>query len=353
MFPVGLGEEKRMAIRTDRSTAWLIGLTTLLGCAPQRTPESDGPARADTAWEDAAGVPADGRQVPAPPVLYHANVRTVDDLLALTGAMRAERGEVMVPNVAPIRFPPDLDRLPVEARKRAFFRSLLPLVVHENTRVAAQRKRLLEVLDPGRTIPLTAEEDRFVRRLGVEYGVDVPEPMGRDDVLATLLLRVDVVPVPLALAQAAIESAWGTSRFAQDGNAIFGQWTLDPERPGLVPEGRPDGEAYRVEAFPHIHASIRGYMRNLNTHRAYREFRARRAAQRRLGRPLDAFALAETLDRYSARGDEYIAELVAVMRQNQLNRFARARLVPAGRDLVNRFVITTSDGGQPIALAID
>lgn len=338
-----------MTIASVRHITVPVLLTALLaGCAAGPADEPVASADADGAYAASAALGADGR-----PTLYHANVRTVADLEVLLAAAHEVDGQLVVPNIAPLRLPADLDRLPIDHRKAYFFRTLLPLVVHENARVAAQRKRLLEILDPARTIPLTKGEMRFVRRLAAEYDVQLDEGWDPGITRAVLLGRVDVIPTPLALAQAAIESAWGLSRFARVGNALFGQWTYDPERPGIVPEDRPAGAEYRVETFPSIHASLRGYMRNLNTHAAYHEFRTLRYAQRQSGRPLDAEALAGTLHRYSARGENYVMELRAIMRQNQLSQFRFARLVPADEALVTRFTLETVDDGRPIALLMD
>ena len=131
----------------------------------------------------------------------------------------------------------------------------------------------------------------------------------------------------LALAQAAIESGWGTSRFAREGNALFGQWTWAP-RGGLVPEKRDEGAKHSVCAFRQIADSVFAYVRNLNSHAAYARFRKVRAAIRRSGGRLDSITLSTTLDRYSERGDAYVADIRGIIERNRLDRLANATLMP-------------------------
>ena len=140
-----------------------------------------------------------------------------------------------------------------------------------------------------------------------------------------LLRRVDVIPVSLAIAQAAEESGWGTSRFAQTGNALFGQWTVASDI-GIVPEDREDGMTHKIKAFDNLAQSVAAYMRNLNTHRAYREFRQKRQGQRQWGEALDGHALASTLLRYSQRGDKYVKSIRTIMNANGLRELDGAHL---------------------------
>jgi len=141
-----------------------------------------------------------------------------------------------------------------------------------------------------------------------------------------LIQRLDVVPVSLALAQAASESGWGTSRFVREGNALFGEWTYSKKDMGIAPAERDEGAIHRVRAFPSLLDSVRSYVLNLNTHRAYKKFRTLRARLQRSGAALDGYALAGTLDKYSERGEVYVGELRAIMEQNSLRRLDDARL---------------------------
>ena len=147
----------------------------------------------------------------------------------------------------------------------------------------------------------------------------------------TLLRRVDVVPPSLALAQAANESAWGTSRFARDGNNYFGQWCFE-QGCGLVPKRRDEGRAHEVATFSSPVESVERYMANLNTHDAYRPLRERREQLRESEAPITGIQLAAGLEKYSERGEEYIAELRSMIRFNNLGAYDKVQIADMGRD---------------------
>lgn len=216
-----------------------------------------------------------------------------------------------VPALAVRTLPPDLAALPVQERKGLFFRSLLPLVVAENTRLWRLRGWLLQLQQRG-------EEDYppRLRQLAREYRID-PQLEG-EQLLAALLRRVDVVPTGLVLAQAANESGWGTSRFSREGNNLFGEWTWDAAR-GIVPKQRAKGAQHYVRRFESLRASVRSYMHNLNSGHAYARLRGLRAQLRAQGREPDALVLAGALERYSARGSAYVEEIRAMIRGNRLS----------------------------------
>jgi Bax protein len=140
--------------------------------------------------------------------------------------------------------------------------------------------------------------------------------------------RVDAVPPSLALAQAAIESGWGGSRFAQSGNALFGQWTWKGQ--GIVPSRRNAGASHKIKSFGHLMEAVWGYVNNLNSHRAYRGLRERRLALSAAGRRLSGAELAGALAQYSERGDAYIGDLLSIIRQNGLEAFDSASLENSG-----------------------
>jgi len=146
-----------------------------------------------------------------------------------------------------------------------------------------------------------------------------------------LLRRVDTIPPALVLAQAANESAWGSSRFARMGNNLFGMWSFKPGS-GIVPEDRPDGAIYEVRRFSSLYESIRSYMNNLNRHGAYRKLREIREGLRKANQPVTGIALAQGLAKYSQRGDDYIREIQAMIRQNKLSRINTAFLRATGPD---------------------
>ena len=142
---------------------------------------------------------------------------------------------------------------------------------------------------------------------------------------------MDEIPVSLALAQAAKETGWGTSRFAQQGNALFGQWTWSGE--GLKPKDSDKNEGHKVMKFNILQASVRAYQRNLNTHKTYREFRLARAQLRDEGMELDSIILSQYLDEYAETGQEYVKILKKIIEQNNLKDFDKAKLLPSSLEL--------------------
>lgn len=201
-----------------------------------------------------------------------------------------------------------------EARKTAFFSYLTPLIRTENERILSQRNALKAVIDRGSA---GWAERRWLQRLATEYELDTFDPDNPND-RETLLHRVDQVPPSMALAQAANESAWGTSRFAREGNNYFGQWCFQPGC-GLVPNARNEGAEHEVARFRSPRNSVRSYMNNINTHSAYRDLRARRAAMRAEGQQITGLALIPALTRYSERGQAYVNELAVMIKSNNLH----------------------------------
>ncbi len=225
-----------------------------------------------------------------------------------------------VPEAYLASLPPDLGQLrETKERKRLFFQVMLPLILRVNQDILIDRQRLWQ-LRANRLLgrPLDAVDRLWLTAIADRYGT------APDDIDA-LLTRVDVIPPSLALAQAAKESGWGTSRFARRGNAMFGQWTTAAGR-GLVPLDRDPDKDHLVRAFATLKDSVRAYMLNLNTHRAYRELRAARADTRRAGDPLNGLTLAHFLFRYSELREEYVAAIRAIIRANGLIRLDDARL---------------------------
>ena len=214
----------------------------------------------------------------------------------------------------------------VRTKKRLFFRVLGPLVLRVNELILADRARmqsLAAALAKGRT--LGASDIAWLAELAEYYKVKPPDSTGWSaHGLATLLLRVDIIPASLALSQAAQESGWGTSRFADLGNAVFGQWTRGA---GITPDQqREKHTTYRIAAFESLIDSARSYARNLNTNRAYREFRRSRAELRARNERLSGHHLAQTLNRYSEEGQRYVDLLRQIMRVNRLDAVDDAHL---------------------------
>ncbi|HSG90748.1 MAG TPA: glucosaminidase domain-containing protein [Pseudomonadales bacterium] len=225
---------------------------------------------------------------------------------------------VKAPAVGPL---PDLRAVTdVKEKKSRFFDYLLPIVEHRNAWVRGARSFLADAraqLAAGR--PLDEAQKRRVASLGARYRVTLD---GDPDVAAIdeLLVRADEIPPSLVLAQAASESAWGTSRFARAANNLFGEWCFTAGC-GVVPQRRPPGLTHEVEQFASVPDSVDSYFRNLNTHAAYETIRSLRAKARRAGRePLGA-ELAAGLGQYSERGQEYIDEIRAIIRINDLETY--------------------------------
>lgn len=222
-------------------------------------------------------------------------------------------GESGVPRIFLTSMPHDLNEVQETSQRKAFFfKSILPLVLQVNEDLRADRARLLVLQQVTRDGRKPKAADRlWLAMMSDRYGVD------RDDI-SGLLNRVDIIPPSMALAQAAAESGWGTSRFAREGNALFGQWTF--AEGNLVPEGRDDDKGHMVKKFNRLIDSVRGYALNLNTNRAYREFRDLRADLRHKGKRLDGRALVGKLHRYSERGVDYVNEIRSLISFNKLNR---------------------------------
>jgi len=149
--------------------------------------------------------------------------------------------------------------------------------------------------------------------------------------LSTLKIRMDEVPASMAIAQAAKETGWGTSRFAQEGNALFGQWTWTGE--GIKPAGADDDSTHKVMKFKVLQASVKAYQRNLNTHSTYKDFRRARASLRDKGKKLDSIILTEHLDKYAETGKQYVRILQQIIKQNNLEDFDDAKLLPSSIEL--------------------
>jgi len=204
-------------------------------------------------------------------------------------------------------------------RKELFIQIVLPLILDENKKIRLERKTLFAILNKNSN---SDAERNWLKSKFKQYGV-----VNRD--LTTLKIRMDEIPVSLALAQAAKETGWGTSRFAQEGNALFGQWTYSGE--GIKPSGSEDGDNHKVMKFKILKASVRAYQRNLNTHKSYREFRKIRAIQRDVLGNLNSLELVEYLDKYAETGKEYIKILKKIIKQNKLTDFDDAKILPGSQ----------------------
>ena len=208
-----------------------------------------------------------------------------------------------------------------EKRKNLFIQIILPLIIEENNRIKLNRKKLFSILNKNHN---SNAEKKWLNEKFKQYGV-----LNKD--LSTLKVRMDTVPVSLAIAQAAKETGWGTSRFALEGNALFGQWTWSGE--GIKPADADHNATHKIMKFKILKSSIRAYQRNLNTHSGYKEFRMARAALRDNRRNLDGLILATYLNRYAETGTEYVKIIKQIIKQNNLTDFDKVKLLPSSIQL--------------------
>ena len=206
-------------------------------------------------------------------------------------------------------------------KKEMFIKIILPLIVKENTKIRVDRKRLFTILNK---VSNTDIEKKWLEKKFKQYGV-------RQNDIASLKVRMDEIPASLAIAQAAKETGWGTSRFARKGNALFGQWTWSGE--GLKPKEAEKGATHKVMKFNSLQLSVRAYLRNLNTHKSYIKLRKTRSELRSNDKPLDSLVLSKYLDKYAETGSHYVDVLQKIINQNKLKDFDEARLLPSSKDL--------------------
>ena len=242
-----------------------------------------------------------------------------ETVLSLFKDVEYDLGQVRVQKlVKPIyftQFPRDLDALQsTKLKKETFIKIVLPLIVAENERILADSEKLIRLSDKKFTTDL---EKQWLRQKLLEYKV-------KKGNLEELIVRMDIIPTSIALAQAAKESGWGTSRFALEGNAIFGQWTWDGS--GIAPLMRDKSKNHKILKFPILRASVKAYQNNLNTHKGYSEFREKRHSIRKRNKSIKGLDLTDTLDRYAQTGKEYTDILEQIIKQNDLSDFETLQL---------------------------
>ena len=251
-------------------------------------------------------------------ILPNLNLKT-ETVLNLFKDVEYDLGKVRIQKlVKPIyftQFPRDLDELQsTKLKKETFIKIVLPLIVAENERIIADRKKLSTLVDKKFTTDL---EKQWIRQKLLEYKV-------KKGNLKELLVRMDIIPTSIALAQAAKESGWGTSRFALEGNAIFGQWTWSGQ--GIAPLDRESNKNHKILKFPILRASVKAYKNNLNTHKSYIKFREKRKKLRDANKKINGLELTKTLDNYAQTGSEYTKILAQIIVQNRLMDFEPVRL---------------------------
>ncbi|NQU60110.1 MAG: glucosaminidase domain-containing protein [Rhodospirillales bacterium] len=233
---------------------------------------------------------------------------------------RVGSGEADVPRLFLASLPGDLkDIRESRVKKSLFFRTVLPLVLQANEEILRDRRRLWNIhFQKSLGLKLGPADRLWMMVIAERYGV-------KSGSIENLLQRVDIIPPSLALAQAAEESGWGTSRFVREGNAVFGQWTFS-DNGSLVPARRDQDKFHKIRAFPSLLESVRAYARNLNTHAAYRKMRRVRHSFRLAGQPLEGLLMVESMKSYSQKGDEYVKKIKTLIEANDLQRLDDARL---------------------------
>ena len=246
------------------------------------------------------------------------NAETTENLFEDLGYdLKGVRAGQKVKPIYLTKLPKDLKYLGDTKKKRELFiKIILPLILDENNKIIEDRKKLFKIL--GKNFN-TAGERIWLKRRFKEYKIE-------DGDLSKLKMRMDIIPVSVALAQAANESGWGTSRFALEGNALFGQWTWSKK--GISPKNKDPNKSHKILQFQVLKASVRAYKNNLNTHNAYQEFREARAKLRQDNKQIIGLELTKYLKRYSAIGEKYVLILEDMIEKNSLVDFDKATLLP-------------------------
>ena len=251
------------------------------------------------------------------------NASTIKQLFEDTNyTLQDVRKSKLVKPVALTLLPNEIKMIESTSKRKEFFiQIVLPLILKENNNIRIDRKRLFSIINKSNNSDL---EKKWLDKKYKQYGVPSKD-------LSILKIRMDEIPVSLALAQAAKETGWGTSRFAQEGNALFGQWTWSGE--GLKPKDAEKDQGHKVMKFNVLQASVRAYQRNLNTHSSYKEFRRERAKLRDQSKPLDSLILSQYLNEYAETGNQYVEVLQKIIKQNNLKDFDDAKLLPSSIEL--------------------
>ena len=211
----------------------------------------------------------------------------------------------------------------VKKRKELFIQIVLPLILEENNKILLDRKKLFAILNKNNN---SKSDNDWLNKKFKQYGVsnkDIP----------TLKRRMDIIPPSMAIAQAAKETGWGTSRFALEGNALFGQWTYSDK--GIKPAAAEAGTTHKVMMFNVLKSSVRAYTRNLNTHKSYKKMRYLRAIQRDNEGKLNSKELVNHLDKYAETGKEYTIILKKIIQQNKLVDFDDVKILPNNEAVKN------------------
>ena len=231
--------------------------------------------------------------------------------------LKAVRAGQKVKPIYLTKLPKDLKTLgDTKTKRELFIKIVLPLILDANKQITEDRKKLFKIL--GKNFNTVGERVWLNRRFK-QYKIE-------DHDLAKLKMRMDTIPVSMALAQAANESGWGTSRFALEGNALFGQWTWSKK--GISPKNKDPNQSHKVLQFQILKASVSAYKNNLNTHNAYKEFREVRAQLRQENKKIIGLDLTQYIKSYAAIGEKYVAIIEDIIEKNSLTDFDNANLLP-------------------------
>ena len=230
--------------------------------------------------------------------------------------LKSIRTGAMVKPIYLSKLPKDLKKIKsTTTKKNTFIKIVMPLIIDENNKILENRKKLFKILAKPNN---SRGEKVWLKRRFEDYGI-------KNEDITELKIRMDIVPVSIAIAQAAKESGWGTSRFALEGNAMFGQWTWGKK--GIAPLDRDKNQAHKILKFPILRSSVQAYKNNLNTHKGYSEFRKKRAELRKQNKKISGLELVKYLHNYAATGTEYTKVLKKIIDQNQLTDFDNAVLM--------------------------
>ena len=213
-----------------------------------------------------------------------------------------------------------MDIQPIIERKRLFINTLIPIIYSENLQILNDRKKILDWWRE-------SDGENFSRDFWPQWLFELSEKYGSSDSnLGNLLMRVDIIPISLALAQSAIESGWGTSRYSREGNAVFGQYTFD-ESKGLKPKDRNENDEFFIKKFPNLSESVRSYLKNINTHLAYADFREERKKLRMSGENLSGYKLVNFLKDYSERRESYVKDVKEIISSNNFQKYDKGNVL--------------------------
>tara|TARA_B100000780_G_scaffold273495_1_gene237156 strand:+ start:81 stop:1178 length:1098 start_codon:yes stop_codon:yes gene_type:complete len=256
-------------------------------------------------------------------VSVRLSTATIEELFKSTNyTLKDVRKNKLVKPISLTLLPSEMKKIENSKKKKnLFIQIILPLIIKENNYIRFDRKKLFNILNKSKN---TRADKVWLNSKFKQYGVENKD-------LSTLKIRMDEIPVSMAIAQAAKETGWGTSRFAQEGNALFGQWTWSGE--GIKPSDADGDSTHKVMKFKVLQASVRAYQRNLNTHTSYKKFRIARAELRDKEKKLDSKILSKYLDKYAETGKEYVKVLQQIIDQNNLTDFDDAKLLPSSINL--------------------